>query len=170
MHQGHPFWSHSAFRKLCSVKRNENHIFHTLVFSVSSVSLGIGAMVPRLRGRHPKHASLGDRTELKLRAQGFAQGGSLHSLWHSVAFRGETHFLWVSLNCFCSCGFLLNNCIIRSQMAEPRPKTETKLSSSPMMAHRGSGSIGFYCRCETEHILGGSSWAAGLWVAEAGRA
>lgn len=134
MHQGPRFWSQGTFRKLCSVRKNEKRIFHALVFSVSSASLGIGTVVPVLSGaRGP-----GDRAELKPRASGFVQGGASHCPWHSVAVHGRAHFLWVSSNCFCSCGFLLNNCLISSHVTKPRPKTETKLSSSSVMARGDS--------------------------------
>lgn len=60
------------------------------------------------------------------------QGRSPHSLRHSVAVCAWTPFLWVSSNCLCSCGFLLNDCIIRSHMAKARPKRESTLSSSSL--------------------------------------
>lgn len=59
------------------------------------------------------------------------------SLWHWVAIqKRRIHFLWASSNCFCSCGFLLNNCIIRSHRAKPRPSRETKLYPSFRITHR----------------------------------
>lgn len=114
--------------------RNEYHLFRALVFSASSASLGVGSVVPV----YLEHVAPGDRAELKPRASGFVQGGASHSPWRSVAVDGRTHILWVSSNCFCSCGFLLNYCIIRSHMTKPRPKTETRLSSSSMMARGDS--------------------------------
>lgn len=96
-----------------------------------------------------EHGDLSDRAQLTPR--GVIQGGWLHSLWRLVAGCVRTHFPWVSSNCFCSCGFLLNKCIIRSHMAKPRQKTGSTLSSSSVMSTGTLGASSFYSRCETGH-------------------
>lgn len=119
---------------------HENKFSHTLVFQcVLSPIMEEPRSLFREEAAEPWGP--GRQSSAETQSLGVCQAGSLHSLWYSVPVCTWARFLLVSSNCFCFCGFLLNDCIIRSHMAKPRPEPESTLSSSFLMARGDSQRI-----------------------------